>query len=210
VCGYILVATRRWGRALTVSELGFAPNQDLSRLLPALLRRLRDLGLQAPAVRPDIPACSEINFNLGRSHPIYELLGDALAPRIEAPYNWYVRIPDVPAFLRHIAPALEARLAQSLLARFTGSLKIDLYRDQLELHFDHGKLIKIEPWQPSLYDDDSAALGCPPLTFLQLLLGYRGLDDLRAIYPDVRARDDQRLLINTLFPRLPSYVDPLG
>jgi hypothetical protein len=210
VCGYVLVATRRWGRALAIHELGFAPNQDLSRILPALLRRLRDLGLQAPAVRPDIPACTEIGFNLGRSHPLYDLLGDAQAPRIEAPYAWYVRIPDVPAFLHHIAPALEARLAQSLLAGFSGSLKIDLYRERRELYFDHGKLIKIEPWQPSLYDDDSAALGCPPLTFLQLLLGYRGLDELCAIFPDVRAKDDQRHLINTLFPKLPSYVDPLG
>ena len=30
--------------------------------------------------------------------------------REEPPYAWYVRVPDMPAFLRHIAPVLEARL----------------------------------------------------------------------------------------------------
>src|SRR6202035_2371232 len=114
------IAARRWGQSLSVRELAFAPQFDLPKLLPPLLRSLRDQGQQAPAVGPDIPPCSEIAFHLGRTHSIYDLLGDALAPRVEPPYAWYIRIPDVPNFLRHIAPALEERLACSVLAGYTG------------------------------------------------------------------------------------------
>jgi hypothetical protein len=52
--------------------------------------------------------------------------------------------------------------------------------------------------------------GSPPLVFLQLLLSYRSLDELRAFYPDVWADDKAKLLIDTLFPKLRSTVfEPL-
>ena len=211
VCGYAWVATRRAGRALTVRELAFVPGVDLPRLVPALLRRLRDQGQQTPAFKPDAPPCSEISFQLGRTHPVYDLLGVALAPLVEPPYAWYVRIPDLLAFLRHIAPALEARLAHSVLAGYTGRPKIDLYREGLQLHMARGALIGIESWRPGIYeDDDEKMLSCPPLTFLQVLLGYRSLDELCAIFPDVWVKDEYRLLANTLFPRQASHVEPLG
>ena len=210
VCGYAWVATIRWGQALAVREVAFLPRVDLLKLVPALLRILRDMGQHTPAVRPDTPPCSEICWQLGRSHPIYDVLGDALAPRVEPPYAWYIRIPDLPAFLRHIAAALEDRLAQSILAGYTGDLKIDLYREGLHLRFAQGKLIGVEPWQAPIYKDEDMVMGCPPLTFPQLLLGYRSLDELCAIFPDVWVKDEQRLLINTLFPKQPSRVEPLA
>jgi GNAT superfamily N-acetyltransferase len=46
--------------------------------------------------------------------------------------------------------------------------------------------------------------------YMQLLLGYRSLDELSALHPDVGAKDEERLLIATLFPRQPSRVEPLG
>ena len=210
VCGYLSLVVRRWGPALSVRELTFAPGADLPKLVPALLRQLRDIGQHTPAVRPDTPPCSEIALQLGRTHPIYDLLGDALAPRVEPPYAWYIRIPDVPAFVRHIAPVLERRLAQSILAGYTGSLKLDLYRDGLHLRFEQGRLAEAEPWRAPIHGDEDTALGCPPLTFLQLLLSYRSLDELRAIYPDIWVKDEHRLAIDTLFPKQQSFVEPLG
>jgi hypothetical protein len=211
VCGYAWVATRRWGRSLHIADMGLAPRADLPALAPALLRAWRDQGVQTPAVKPDAPPCSEISFDLGRAHPMYDVLGEALAPRAEPPYAWYIRIPDLAAFLRRIAPVLEARLADSILAGYSGSPKIDLYREGLRLCFEQGKLIGIESLPgPIDEEDEERALGCPPLTFPQLLLGYRGLDELRAIFPDVWAIDDKRLLIDTLFPKQPSTVEPLG
>ncbi len=210
VCGYALIGARRWGQALSVREVAFAPGIDPSKLTHSLLRVLRDYGLQVPAIKADAPPCSEIAFNLGRTHPLYDLLGDALTPRVEPPYAWYIRIPDLPAFLRHITPVLEERLARSVLAGYTGDPKIDLYRQGLHLRFEQGRLRGVEPWQAPIPEDDTTVMGCPPLTFPQLVLGYRSLDELRAILPDVWVKEEQRLLINTLFSKQPSIVEPLG
>jgi hypothetical protein len=212
VCGTVLLPERRYGTTLRVQELWFAPGAGLHELMPALLRSLRDHAVRTPAIRPDIGPCTEIAFMLGRSHPVYDVLGDARAPRVEPPYAWYVRIPDLAAFLRLIAPVLEKRLAQSVLTGYSGTLVIDLYREAFELRFEGGRLAGVVPWTRPRYDEDDeyAGLGSPPLVFLQLLLGYRSLDELRAIFPDVGAHDDHRLLIGTLFPKQPSFVEPLG
>jgi hypothetical protein len=174
-----------------------------------LLRLLREQGAQTPAVESETPPCSEIIFMLGSNHPIYELLGEKLATQVERPYAWYVRIPDIPAFIRQIAPVLEGRLARSVLAGHTGDLKVDFYRNGLKLRFEQGKITEVTPWRPPAYGDEAMA-GSPPLLFLQLLLSYRSLDELRAFYPDVLANDEAKLLLDTLFPKQRSMVfEPL-
>lgn len=208
--GYVWLAAKRWGSGLEVSALELAPHVNWQAVAPSLLRALRAYGQQLPAVREDTPPFREISFILGRSHPFYTVLGDRLAPRYEPPYAWYLRVVDVPAFLRHIAPVLEARLAQSLLPGLTGSLKIDFYRSGLQLRFDRGKMVAAEPWRAPDYGDIADA-GCPPTVFLQLLFGYRSLADLRAMFPDVWASGTETaLLIDTLFPALPSTVHELS
>jgi hypothetical protein len=210
VVGSVWLGTRRWGRSLDAApELSLAPEVNRQEIVPVLLRALRTQGLQTPGVAADTPPCSEIIWQLGRSHPFYDLLGEALAPRVEPPYAWYVRIADVPAFLWRIAPVLEERLARSSLAGYTGDLKLDFYRGGLALRFAQGKLNQAAPWRPPTYGDEAGA-GSPALTFLQLLLSYRNLDELRAIYPDVWANDNARVLLDTLFPKQRSMVEPLG
>ncbi len=208
VCGYSLLATRRRGRSFQVTDFQLYPGINWQAAMPTLLRVLRDQGLQTPTVKPDAEPLSEINFVLGRAHPLYTALGEALAPRFEPPYAWYLRVPDVPAFLQRITPVLEERLAKSVLNGYTGELKIDFYRGGLRLQFEQGKIITVEPWRAPTYGDNANA-GCPPLIFLQLLFSYRSLAELRASYPDVWVNQDATLLINTLFPAQPSAVNPL-
>jgi hypothetical protein len=145
---------------------------------------------------------------LGRDHPIYPVLPDTLAARNELPYAWCVRVPDVPAFIRHIAPVLETRLPPSIMPNHTGELKIDFYRSGLRLQFAQGKFVSAEAWQAPAYGNDAHA-GFPPLVFLQLLFGYRSLDELRATFPDVWASPAAALLLNVLFPTQISVVHPL-
>ena len=57
---------------------------------------------------------------------------------------------------------------------------------------------------------DEADAGSPPHAFLQLLLCYRSLAELRAFFPDVWAKPEAALLLDTLFPKLPSVVHPLS
>jgi hypothetical protein len=208
VAGYVAAAPVRRTLALSVEDLELYPHANWQRVMPDLLRELARLAAQTPRRTPTGPGSEptiELAFNLGRAHPAYEVLGAKLAARYEPPDGWYVRVADVPAFLRHVGPVLEARLASSVLVGYSGDLKIDFYRGGLRLVFEQGKLMSAEPWQEALYGDECHA-HFPPLIFLQLLFGYRSLDDLYAYFQDVWPKDEARLLLNTLFPKQPSWV----
>lgn len=206
--GFVLPGYYRWKR-LSISDLGLIKGTNLQKLMPSLLRAIQRYGNAAPVYDNEDVSLEEIIFWLGRNHPLYELMGTAIAPRIDNPYAWYIRVPDVPAFIQHIAPVLEERLARSALAGYSGELLIDLYRHGLRLNFAQGKLTTAEPWHAHAYEDRAPA-GFPPLVFLQLLLGYRSLEELRMIFPDVQAQTKVRLLLDTLFPKQTSRLMPLG
>jgi hypothetical protein len=139
-------------------------------------------------------------FSLGETHPFYDANRDRLGTA-RLPYSWYIRVPDIPAFVRRIAPALEARLADSVAAGHTGEIKISFYRSGLRLTLQRGKFTAIEPWMPVTHDDEGDA-GFPALTFLQLLFGYRSLEELRVNFADAWAGGDEAHgLLTALFPR---------
>ena len=162
--------------------------------------------MQIPAVGSDVPPLDEISFFLGSQHPIYYVLGETLAPFYEPPYAWYVRVPDVHSFIRHIAPALEKRLANSPAAFYTGEFTLDFFRGGIHIVFDKGHITCVEPWRAPAYRNTADA-SCPALVFLQLLFGYRSLDELRYAYPDVRLENNNAaVLLNALFPKKFSWV----
>lgn len=198
-CGYLQASTKRWGADLPVYAVEFVAGFNVHAAIPSLLRALAVYGEQLPVVASDSEPLREIAFSLGRTHPVYEALGESLAPVYERPYAWYVRIPDLPAFLQHIAPVLERRLADSILAGYTGELRITFYRDGLRLNFEQGVVTTVESWQP-LQATQPATAAFPALVFLQLLFGYRCLEDLCSIFPDVRAHNESRVLLDVLFP----------
>ena len=210
IAGSIRIAVRRRGTGLYVEELAFAPVADVASIAPSLMRALREIGSQTPAVRDDAGECREIVLSLGTNHPLYGVVGDEIAPKWNPPYAWLIRIPNMVAFLRHVRPALDARLEGSAFARFSGSVEIDLYREGLRIVIERGRVVEIEPWQAPIPEEDSTAMGCPPLTFVQLALGYRSIEELTAIFPDVWHSSDKGFLIDTLFPKLPSRVEQLA
>ena len=113
-------------------------------------------------------------------------------------------MPDVPAFVRQIAPALEKRLASSAQAGYTGEMKITFFRTGLLLKFKEGA-ISAERWKPERVEEGDAAF--PDLTFIQLLFGYRSLEELEHAFPDCEARTDEtRALLPILFPKKNSNV----
>jgi hypothetical protein len=206
VQGYLMVANKRRGNSLNVYALNVAAGVSWQAVVPPLLRALQAYGMQIPAVGPDVPPLNEISFWLGSAHPVYEVLGEALAPFYEPPYAWYVRVHDVLAFIRHIAPALERHLANSAAAAYTGELTLDFYRGGLHLVFDKGHITHIEPWRAPAYKNNADA-SCPALVFLQLLFGYRSLDELRYAFPDVRVeKSEAEVLLKALFPKKFSWV----
>jgi len=49
------------------------------------------------------------------------------------------------------------------------------------------------------------------LTFLQLLFGYRSVEELRYSYPDIWVANDRaRALLKSLFPKQVSSVSPVA
>jgi len=210
VVGMVRISRVRWNAAaLGVFGVATEPNVPMTAVMPSVLRGLAALMPEvplSPSAKPAEPA--RLVFVLGRHHPAYDALGHDLAVKIDPPYAWYVRVPDLPRFIRHIAPALERRLAGSALSGYTGELKLDFYRGGLRLAFEKGKLTAAEPWRRPVWGDERSG-GFPPLVFLQLLFGRRSLDELRYAYPDVWANDEPALVLKTLFPKQGSWIPNL-
>ena len=131
-------------------------------------------------------------------------------PQVRKPYAFYLRLPDVAGFLRLITPVLEERLSVSALTGYNGEVRITFYRDGVRLVFDKGRLGTVETYTPTPYGHSGNA-GFPPHTFLQLLFGYRSIEMLKASFADCWTdRDEIHVLLDALFPRLPSDVWPVS
>jgi hypothetical protein len=168
---------------------------------PSVLRRLGAVGEDYS--RASGEDFSKLAFNLGEKHPLYDTVPSRL-PVGRVLDAWYLRVPDLPAFLRRIAPALEKRLAESPQGGYTGELKLNFYRSGLLLRFERGKMAA-EEWRPDNTDEGDAAF--PGLTFTQMLFGYRSLEELEHAFPDLAARTDEgRCLLPILFPKKDSNV----
>ncbi len=207
--GMVLTSAVRWGTALGVRAVEVGEGVSLGQVVRPLLRALRDVAPAIPAGRED-KTPNRLDFGLGAEHPLYDVLGQGLAPRCDPPYAWYVRVPDLKGFIRHITPALERRLAESPVAGHTGDLHLDFYRGGLRLVLENGCITAVEDWQRPIWRAEGVAAGCPPLVFLQLLFGRRSLEQLRAMFPDVWAGDEAQPLIEALFPARPSTVIELS
>ncbi len=182
ICGFASTAARRRTNKYGVYDLEFYPGVNWQAALPSLLRAFRAIGRDLRPMAPDAPPFSELVLALGRSHPAYDVLDEKLQARSDKVYAWYVRVPDVQGFVRHIAPVLEQRLAGSILSGYSGELRLELYRSGLRLQFERGEVAAVEPWTTADFEDD-AELGCPPLLFLQLLFGYRSVGELGGDVP---------------------------
>ncbi len=202
--GYLAHSThlrrgRVWVRAYEL-------RQGLSWLAvtPSVVRCLWALG-EEWAAQDDEQEMETFMLSLGAEHPAYEVSHHRL-PHTLAPYAWFVRVPDLQGFLLHVAPALNQRLAASPLVGHTGEVQISFYRYGLRLVIEAGRLAGVEPWQPTPEEGGDAAF--PDLTFLQLLFGYRSLEELDHAFADCWASNDAWTLLQSLFPKGPSNVWP--
>ncbi|QBD75459.1 GNAT family N-acetyltransferase [Ktedonosporobacter rubrisoli] len=203
--GFVACDAYRRDTTLGVWLLELAEGVNMQAVMPSLLRALQAIALSTGLAKPNQPALQELSFSLGTTHPIHEVLGDALDRPKEPPYAWYMRVKDLPGFLRHIAPALDKRLAASPMAGYTGEIKLDFYRGGLRLVFEHGSLRSAEDWRVPIYGSEGDA-GFPPMVFWQVLFGHRSIGALRHIFPDIWVSHEAGLVLKALFPTRPSYV----
>jgi hypothetical protein len=200
------VEYKQWGTGFVVRELGVLPGHSWRPVALFVTRALKAKAdeLNKKRAKP----VDNVSFGLGYDHPVYEALGGQLEKQIPA-YAWYIRVADLPGFLWHIAPVLEKRLAASVLAGHCGTVRLNFYHSQLTLVFVDGKLQEMGTYEPNnTYDADALF---PDLTFLQLLFGYRSLDELDQARADCGSEDvETAVLLNILFPKQHSCVVGLG
>jgi hypothetical protein len=195
----------QYKQIFSVREFGVIPGHSWRAVGLFLLRTFQREAVRLNTTLPK-PVESVI-FHLGDDHLLYEALLRELH-KLGHPYAWYIRVPDLPGFIRHITPVLEARLADSVLAGHSGVTKLNFYTSNLTLEFDNGRLAAVGSYQPERLEQGDAAF--PNLTFLQLLFGYRSFAELDYTFADCYANEETAVLLPILFPKRSSDVTPLG
>lgn len=208
--GYVITPVPQSTRYMQVWDLEMTEMTDeayLRSAMPAVLRALYLRGVQERGVLRQDGALQELRFMLTRAHPVFRALHELYEPKQEPSYAWYVRVGDLPGFIAHIAPVLEARLAKAAYGNMHGELTLDFYRDGLRLIIDGGR-VSAASWRRAVQYVKADA-GLPPNVFLQLLFGHRTLTELRYAFPDVWVKDGAEQLLQALFPPKASWILPL-
>lgn len=121
--GFVALGPDLWGTTQALVACELAAGFSWLAVMPSLIRHLWRLGGES-ASRMGKPFDSYLLI-LGQKHPAY-LAAAPYLPHVRPEYAWYIRVGDLPAFLRLIAPALARRLAESAASGYSGELKICL------------------------------------------------------------------------------------
>lgn len=207
--GFLLHPHCLWYDALYLQRYELKAGVSWWAVTPSVLRYMQSQGAgYVPYMVADKKqAFTSLALSLGREHPAYTVVADWM-PKMQAPYAWYLRVPDLPAFLRTIAPVLEKRLAKSVMVGHTGELRLNFYREGVKVAFEAGRIVEVAAWKFPGQAGSSAKF--PGRTFLHLLFGHRSFAELGETFADCGAPLEQRLLVEALFPKAVSYVRPVS
>lgn len=150
-----------------------------------------------------------IRFDAGVSPTVDTLIDKTYTARTyQRAYAWYIRIPDLPRFVRLIAPVLERRLAGSGANRYTGDLKISFYDSTgLTLQFEDGKLTDVFRGELPVHKADAAY---PYDYFINVMLGHLTAGEIRQVLTDGWAEGKAQALFEILFPKKRSWLNALA
>lgn len=204
--GYLAHPWTTWDSMQAVVRYELLDGVSYLDVTPAVIRYIWKTGTENALQREK--KLMSFGFWFGSEHPAYQVIPGRLV-RHSNPYAYYVRVPDLPAFLRHIAPVLEKRLRESPCVGYSGELKISFYRGGVRLVFESGVILAVENWQPIIKKDEGGA-AFPNLTFFQVLFGYRSLEEIQHAFPDCSASDEAQVLLKILFPKRASHIWPIS
>ena len=202
--GFFIVSSEMDGQAVVVRYLEIRTGLNWRDYMPLVLEQAWTRG-QELAVKLGSP-CTRLCMGLGSQHPAYLAAAEFL-PEWRKPYNWYLRVQDLPKLILQLRPALEKRIAQSPFCGYSGKLKIGFYKSDLHLEFQSGILVKAETALASVWHDADVCF--PDLTFLQLLFGYRSSRELSDFFADCRISEKFLPLLDAIFPKQASLILPV-
>jgi hypothetical protein len=208
--GYIMHPFQAWWDTTMVAvQYELDSGVPWTEVTPSVVRYLYSTGEKYAEAEGKKDKFSGFGFFMGPEHPVYNLLSLSLVQERKS-YAWYLRVPDMPDFLRLIAPALENRLAASPLAGMSREVKVTFYKSGVRIVLEKGRITTVESWKPVAVGHEGD-IAFPGLTFLQLLFGYRTFDEVHHAFPDCFSwQEDVIALVNVLFPRRPACVIPVS
>jgi hypothetical protein len=204
--GFIGIPPVKWGKSSTLTTYELAPDYSWSAVTPSVIRFLWHKGKELAKAQKQ--SQEMFGFWLGESHPAYQVIASKL-PQFHKPYAYYLRVPDLMAFVQEIIPAIETHLADSAFAHYSGEVKLNFYREGLNLKFNNGHLDDVQKLAHDVLDDATASF--PGLSFLQVLFGHRSMDEIDHAFTDCYAKNEEsKHLLNALFPKKSSDIWPIS
>jgi GNAT superfamily N-acetyltransferase len=197
--GYVAASFSDNGRYFTC--FGYVVGEKSSYLdtFDDVMRVLRDfVEAQRPDQMQHRPA--QISFSSDLAPALDLLIRSTASGNVrESLYAWYLRLPDIPGFIRLIAPVLESRLRDSAAQGYSGDLKVSFYdMTGLTITFEDGC---ISGAQVGPMEEESADMRYPYHLFLNVLFGHRAPEEIKHVIPEASYNRKAAVLVNVLFPR---------
>ncbi len=211
-CGFLAVPKLKWHEMAAITTYELIPSASYFQVTPAVARWLWQFGEEQAKKQP-YPQ-KTFGFWLGEEHPVYAAYGDRL-PKTRKPYAWYLRVPNLADFIKQIKPALERHLENSINAGYSGELKLSFYHDGLLIRFEEGKIVAVETLPGGELgkgvEQEGISAAFPGLTFIQMLFGWRSMEEISYLFPDCDWRNQEiKTLIDLLFPKKTSNLWPIS
>lgn len=206
--GYVGMRAGAYDAWFACNNYVIGPESSYLDTFDDVMRGLKTLAGEVYAQHPEVES-HNILFDGGAPEAVDTLVRKTFAGQTRKTlYAWYVRVADMPRFMRTIAPALERRLSESGAHRFTGALKIAFYDlTGITLYFDDGRLIEALAGEMNPDDADAAF---PYHAFLSVVLGHRTADEIGYILPETFTTRKGAVLLEILFPLRRAWVFPMA
>ncbi|MBD3195527.1 MAG: GNAT family N-acetyltransferase [Candidatus Lokiarchaeota archaeon] len=128
----------------------------------------------------------------------------SLGAQLENSWRWQIKIADLKGFFERIKPLLEKRIKNSIFSDLNTTFKVSDYRQNVMLTFKKGKLEDIT-YRKDYHMEEDYDLKVPSAFLNLILLGSKTITEIQNIVTDALYKKESIALINTLFPKKPSY-----
>lgn len=203
--GFVIFVMNEYNQTVSIRQYIIGEHSSYFDTFDDILRAIKAIADEFYATLPDDKYPTMINFDSAISSTVKAVIrktdGGLMRDRM---YAWYIRVENIPAFIKHITPVLERRLEGSGMNRFTGDLKVGFFQlNGIKISFDDGKITDIVASEMTQYESDTAM---PYHTFLDILFGHRDWRELSYILPEVYANRKADILLMVLFPKMRTQI----